>query len=445
MKNRNLLFIIICLLTLCSCDNFLDIKPTGRVIPTTALQYRELLTQAYSIIPEDRGMASLRSDEITMDATNSSTEDLDAYKDIWAWNDYNPSGNTSSFDWRQYYQMLFIANYTIENENSITEGTKEDVDQLIGESYLMRSYVHFLLVNLYGAPYTAGDPTTAKGIPLKLNSNQEEVLSRNTVSEVYNSILSDIDKAETLINKDQWDSQFSYRFNKLSVNALRSRVYLYMGEWEKSLAASEAVLKIKSTLTDMRSSTVLPNYYNSEESILALEKVMTSSYIKVGRVSTSLLNTYGSGDQRKSKYYKAVTLSNYQVIKGGSNEFRCSFRVGEMYLNAAEAAAHIVNKDADAKNYLLTLMKYRYSTNAYAAKETSINNMGKEELITEILAERNRELAFEGHRWFDLRRTTRPRIEKTYDTTKYVLEENDSRYTIRIPTEAIENNPNLAN
>ena len=37
-----------------SCDDFLDIQPTGRVIITTAKEYREMLTQAYSIVPEDR-------------------------------------------------------------------------------------------------------------------------------------------------------------------------------------------------------------------------------------------------------------------------------------------------------------------------------------------------------------------------------------------------------
>ena len=59
--------------------------------------------------------------------------------------------------------------------------------------------------------------------------------------------------------------------------------------------------------------------------------------------------------------------------------------------------------------------------------------------------ERARELAFEGHRWFDLRRSTRPRLEKVLDGTRYVLEENDARYTLAIPKEAIEANPGLLN
>lgn len=66
------------------------------------------------------------------------------------------------------------------------------------------------------------------------------------------------------------------------------------------------------------------------------------------------------------------------------------------------------------------------------------------ELVKEIVNERARELAFEGHRWFDLRRTTRPRIEKTLNKQQYVLEQDDSRYTLQIPKEAIAANPNLS-
>lgn len=279
-----------------------------------------------------------------------------------------------------------------------------------------------------------------------MNSDTEVTLSRNTVAEVYNSILSDLAEAEKYLNVDQWDLGYNYRFNTLSVNAFRSRVYLYMGEWAKSLEASQAVLQMNDQLVDMSSSTVLPNEYNSPENILALEQVMTAQYVRAAKVNTTLWKMYTSSDLRRSKYFNQVTVSNILVAKGGSNQYSCSFRVGEIYLNAAEAAL-MTGESAipAARTYLLTLIKQRYKAAAYTEKETAINAMGRDELLQEIYDERTRELAFEGHRWFDLRRTTRPRLEKTYSGTTYVLEENDSRYTIRIPSEAIEANPGLAN
>ena len=65
------------------------------------------------------------------------------------------------------------------------------------------------------------------------------------------------------------------------------------------------------------------------------------------------------------------------------------------------------------------------------------------DLLAEILRERYRELAFEGHRWYDLRRTIMPAITKTYQGETYTLDSLDTRYTLRFPTEAVEANPEI--
>lgn len=64
-------------------------------------------------------------------------------------------------------------------------------------------------------------------------------------------------------------------------------------------------------------------------------------------------------------------------------------------------------------------------------------------LLQEIYEERFRELSFEGHRWFDLRRTSQPEIVHTLKGKTYTLRAGDPRYTIRIPMDAIANNPLL--
>lgn len=421
-----------------ACDDYLDIQPVGKVIPTTASEFRALLTEAYVSVPDDRGLASFRSDEMLLDVT--SPMDIESYKDIWIWNDNGASENTSTFSWRQFYHVLFIANYVIESEHSITDGSSAVIRQMVGEAYMLRAYMHFILANLHAPAYTKCDPATTKAIPLKLDSDVEVMLSRSMLGDVYDRIVKDLDAAETYLNVDSWDPGYNYRFNTLSVDALRSRVYLYMGDWKNSLDAAKRVLAVKSELADV--SAILPNAYNSPENIVALEQVMTINYTKAIKVNDALYGLYTRTDRRRSQYFRSeATVS---IRKGGDSEFTCSMRVGEMYLNAAESAWNEQDYDS-AADYLLELQKARFTSAGYTQKETAVRAMTPAELIEEIYVERQRELAFEGHRWFDLRRTTQPRIEKTLRGETYVLEQGDSRYTIPIPAEAIEANPSLAN
>ena len=120
-------------------------------------------------------------------------------------------------------------------------------------------------------------------------------------------------------------------------------------------------------------------------------------------------------------------------------------RNAEAYLNMAEACAMMGTQDGLANQYLNALRRTRikdYVDQTYAG----------EQLVNEIRNERRKELCFEGHRWFDLRRYTvsdpypyTKRIFRrycSYETTSpyannavydYVLEENDAAYTLDIP------------
>lgn len=441
MKSRNFFATLLAGLTLflTGCDSFLDIKPVGKVIPTTVPEFRSLITEAYLTVPDDRGLASFRSDEILLDATLSAN-DLDSYLDIWRWRDDAADENTATFSWRQFYHVLFIANYVIESENLMTGGSTADIRQMVGEAYMLRAYMHFLLVNLHAPAYTACDPATTKAVPLKLDSDIEGILKRNTVAEVYSWIVKDLDSAESYLNVDSWQPGLNYRFTTLSVDALRSRVMLYMGLWKEAREASDRVLALRNTLAELPA--VLPSEYNSCENILALEQIMTAQYARSFKVDRDFYRLYSSSDLRRRAYFSQVTSSNIRLVKGGSNTYCCSFRVGEMLLNAAEAAWHQDDFD-DAADYLLTLQRKRYNDGG-AAKEAAVAAMTHDQLLDEILTERARELAFEGHRWFDLRRTTRPEIVRSYRGETFTLAADDSRYTIRIPIAAITANPGLA-
>lgn len=440
---------ITCLLLLAACDNYLDIQPTGSVIPNSLAEYTALLTRSYknASLLSDRGTVSFRSDEMQV---RDNEYDRNSYMDIERWNDLAPSAYTAQFEWVKYYNILFIANHIIESKGDIVEGSAADINQLVGEAYLLRAYMHFLLVNLYGQPYTKPGAPDTKAVPLKLDTDLEKVLTRNTVGEVYASIQSDIDAARPLITQDRWEQRHSYRFNRTSVDAFQSRVSLYKGEWQPAYDAAEAALTAaalaSAALEDLNSaSSNLPNSYQSVENITALEMPISSSVNVAALAPLAFLSLYAEGDCRQDRYFGEADVNGFRKNrKGGSNRYLCSFRIGELYLTAAEAAAHL-DKLPQARTRLLELMKMRYTPEAYAAKAAAVTAMSKAALIREILDERARELAYEGHRWFDLRRTTRPRIEKVLDGKTFVLEEDDARYTLSIPKEAVEANPGLLN
>lgn len=446
MKIKNIIAFLLSAVMMCSCNDFLDITPTGKVIATTGKEYRALLTYEYKNFPEDRGLATLRSDELMLSASVTSADDYNSYFDIWAWNDMSRQSTTSSFGWRRYYHSIYIANYIIEHQGEITESTQSDIDQMVGEAYMMRAYCHFLLANLYAQPYTHCNPEQTRGIPLSLKADVNEVLKSSSLEAVYAQVIADITEAKKHLNVETWDEGYNYRFSKVAADALLARVYIYKGDWQNALTAAKTVIEEHGELEDLTQNTsVLPNSYKSVESILALEKVMTAGYSRIGNPSSTFVNTYYlTGDQRKRKYFRQATLTSFTLLKGinTSEDYVCSMRTAEAYLNAAEAAVQLGSLD-DARTWMKTLMQKRYSATNYATYAAELDAMDKDALLQAVYDERTRELAFEGHRWFDLRRTSQPEIVKTYGDNTYTLSEGDSRYTINFPTEAVEANPDI--
>lgn len=99
MKLSKIFLPLIAAVALTGCDSFLDIQPVGKVIPTTADEFRSLITEGYVNVPDDRGFTSFRTDEVLLDATMDAN-DLGSYLDIWRWND-----NTSD----QEYSIVQLA------------------------------------------------------------------------------------------------------------------------------------------------------------------------------------------------------------------------------------------------------------------------------------------------------------------------------------------------
>ena len=440
---KNIFFLSIALLFV-SCDKFLDIQPTGKVIAKTGEEYRALLTGVYNTFPTDRSLTTLRTDELFVDGGSVTAEDYNTYFDIWTWNDITPDEKTTSWSWRQFYHIIYIASYVIDKQSEITEASPADINQLVGEAYMLRAYSYSILVNLFGKPYTKCDPTTELAVPLMVTPDVEMVIGRSTVEAVYQQILSDINMAKQKLVIDKWEDDLKYRFNKISADALLARVCLYMGRWQQALDAAKAVVAAYPELEDLTTTSyTMPDKYTSKEAIVSLEQVMKSSYKGIGYPDAKFISSITTGDLRKNRYFKAKTSQIYDLLKGGANECRSTFRSAEFYLTAAEAAARL-GKLEEAIDLMSTMVKNRYLAARQTTTINSMKSMTQDQLIDFILEDRRVELCFEGHRWFDLRRTTQQKIVKTFSDVTYTLEEGDNRYTIVIPREAISANPMLS-
>ena len=422
---------------LTSCDKFLDITPTGKVIASTAEEYRNLLTNEYKYFPKDRHMTTVRTDELQFTGATSSS-DLDAYLDLWLWKDDNPSPTTSYFSWRTYYHNIYIANYIIEKQGEMTNSNATEVNQLVGEAYMMRAYDLFLLVNLYAEAYTHCNPATTRGVPMLLQADVNAIPRSSSVEAVYQQVLSDIAQAEQRMNVQLWEVGKRYRFNTQSAQALRARTYLYMGRWQEALTAAKAVIAMHPDLEDLNNlGSLLPDDFQSVENIVALEYFSSNLSTVINQPSINYINKYRTGDQRKTRYYKRATSTTWTLQK---SDGYCSFRSAEAYLTAAEASVHLGDLTG-AIDFLKPLLVKRLNTTAYNDALTLMAGMNQAQLLQEIIDERGRELAFEGHRWYDLKRTAKPALTRTWSGQIYTL--TPEKYTMRFPTEAVEANPEI--
>jgi len=430
---------LLLVLSASSCKKYLDIEPVGKVIPTTAEDFRALLNSGYSGFAEHKSMLALRTDELLL---NENEEGTAAYRDIYKWNDANPDAVSVAFPYLAFYRSIFYANSVIADVENRAGKTPETA-QLKGEAYLLRAYNHFELLNLYAKSYDKNTASTDRGVPLSVTVNLEANYKPATIEAVYNQIFSDLAEGQKLLNTANFDAGKNYRFTKRAALAFAARVYEFRGEWANALKASQDALALGSQLEDLNAEgALLPNQYTSKENIMSMEDVFNSDLTKISFIAPHLIGIYDQVNDKRFALYFSKSGSRYIGKKGASAEFKISFRNGELYLIQAEAALQTDNLPL-ALQRLMDLKVKRLSPAYFATEQIRISALDKAGLLEEILKERERELALEGHRWYDLKRYGQPEIKHVINGLTYTLLKNDPRYIIRFPQEAITANPNL--
>lgn len=453
---KKTLYIVCAALGLGSC-NYLDIEPVGQVIPHKTSEFRALLTEGYSQFPyfESKAYLCLFSDEV------GSFHEGNIYGNDGAPLVYNYTWQYGrqmrELPYEKYYRAIFQANAILENLPDAEEDTAdESKNQIMAEAYTLRAYSFFDLVNLYGAPYDEATAATDRTVPLATYIDIEQRYPTSTVAAVYTQILDDIAAAEAGMEVEKQTADYNYRFSKNALTAFKARVKLYMGAWQEAYDLASSLLGSYELvdLNTLGEDSALPWETASPEIILGLERPFYGAQrdlIGACVLSDGMLALIDEATDNRRSY---LTMLNDGDWIYGPNDLglgvdrntstRVSIRIAEMYLIAAEAGAHLTAGLSDAKEHLLALQAKRFKPEAMDAQRTKIEAMDAETLLQEVADERARELLMEGHRWFDLRRTTRPAITKTHGGSPVELRANDSRYTLPFPQSAIDANPELS-
>lgn len=507
MKLKYSILATIAALSLTACSDFLEPDSESEFVPEDATSLNELLLgEAYQRNDMDgfNIYLGLLDDDIEAAPYQDPNEGFDAniYMASYCWQPdqyqmMEAAGARHINIYERYYEVILGTNAVLDYLPSVKD-SEVNINKVKAQAYALRGFYYFNLVNIYGLPYNAAPESP--GVPLKLNSGIEEsedYLKRKSVAEVYAQILSDLHTAEetylALPKEEQWSD--NYRTSLPMVQLMLSRTYLYMENWAKAAEYAKYVMDNKQFKlvdlnniplygTDAEGKTIRNYYifptYNSSETIWPYGNVKdmfewtykeaNTQNSNTGKkmhayfqASENLLDTYVDYDLRIDRYIvkapvgdsngslmsmpfgKVYVGTTYYLPQHAIGVFGRCLRLSEAYLNYAEAMAMLGGDGTGmAEEALNTLREKRFDPEDF--EEEEFNN--QEELIKFIRDERRRELCFEGHRWFDLRRWGMPEIthkwhESNEITNTYRLENGDLLYTVPLPDEALQSNSAL--
>jgi len=351
--------------------------------------------------------------------------------------------NINSF-WEVSYKIIYGANVAIKMADE--KGDDALTNQLKGESYFLRAFATHNLVRLFARPYSEANKSLP-GVIIRESSLDNAPKARATLEETYQYIISSLKTAASLMSENIPDERNNKGYaSKYSTWALLSRVYLYMGDNVNAIAYADSV--INSGVYGLETADNFPNYFanapSSTETIWCInfqdaddkKEASVASMIYNGAscwgeegASPSVLDAMGFGtammdvDQRW-KYIETaapglkngVTIYYIGKFSGQNGSPTLSspvmLRLAEVYLNRAEAYA---KTSGALDNALADLNEVR--TNRMAVPEggdlndylyeATRDNITQENILDVALKERRIELAFEGHRIFDLLRNNK--------------------------------------
>ncbi|MVZ65985.1 RagB/SusD family nutrient uptake outer membrane protein [Sphingobacterium sp. DK4209] len=418
-----------------SCGKKIDIEPQDDISSENALSsaadVNNVLVGAYTVLahPALYGTNLVMIPDLYASPSYLNwTGTFSTYRDISNQNLISTNEDATR-TWTRAYQAINAANTVLESLDVVTDPDMKN--EIQGKALFIRGIMHFELVRLYGLPYEAGAANSSLGVPIALKAVKafEDITSdvpRNTVAEVYTQAEKDLTDAVSLLS----DSPDLY-----AAKGMLARLYLQKSDYTKArIQANDIIESGEYSLTANLEDPF--RVKNSSEGVFEIQQneqsnagssndglaTFYSSYLnntggKVGRGDLSILNSYVNGyaatDKRRTQMiYEGTGAKTGWFTRKWYNYFDNIpvVRLTELYLTRAECNARLGGSVGASPASDINELRQRAGLAALGTVT-----------VNDILAERDKELAFEGYRIHDLKRTKRSIGALPYNAPKLVF------------------------
>jgi len=441
MKRTIFYIAIITALITTSCDKKLDVLPQNSITPEqiqTPEDVKAVLAGAYKLYqsPSAFGEQFLLIPDLL--ASKNQVDWVGTFTEYRQYQNKDQLRDNQIAEdiWDSTYRIILDANTVLDKISLITD--EDEKTTIIGEAEFMRGVAYFELINLYAQPYSAGNVTANPGVPLILSpvyeyDSTKDKPTRATVDDVYKQVLSDLTDAVAKLPEDNGAT----RANKYVAKAFLARVNMNMANYENAAAMANDI--ISSGLYSFASpyDKAFNNDGYSPEDIFAIAQTNQSN----AGISNNGLTTFyspqppdgvGRGDAQVDPGYSSVfddsndvrgSFFTYGVSIGGSEgdypnkwlqlyKYIPVVRLAEMYLTRGEAnlrkGGTPVGDAAPAED--INIVRERSNASPLSGVTGD-----------DFVAERFRELGFEGDRLWTLKRLKLDVDDRPFNDEKLVL------------------------
>ena len=440
-RNTNKYIIILaCFAGLLSgCNKFLDITPKSVILPEKTGDYEGILNSPTLCNTFPINLLDFTDDNLNnFDALNvTPTANGYYWRPVITVNE-----KTSPDVWGPLYRAIYDANVIIKGVGGASDGTEQQKQKVLGEALVIRAGCYMDLLTVFAKSYNPATAAADPGLPLVTSTNVTDAApQRSSVKATLDTMLNNVLTAAELLPADNINR---YRVTKYAAYGLLSRIYLYMADFANAKKYTDLALQATHVLLNYNSYaayTALPVYDLNPEVLWQRGAVSGSPIFML--YSADLKTYFNDSDIR----YSFLTTTNNNGLGRASLPGRYNFGITfpEMYLTKAELLAR-AGDFTGAMGVVNLLRKNRVKTAAY----TDLSASSPEDALVKVLAERRRELAYSGLRWFDMKRLDQegrmPEITRKDAATGAVLATlppHGANYTFEIPVRVTLFNPGM--